>query len=98
MKIMWTKEGLDRLRDIKRYIAQNNPDRATLFIQKIIDRTEILINNPQIDRIVPEIARPDIRELIFKNYRIVYRTKNDSIEILTVFEGHMLLNVLELGD
>jgi addiction module RelE/StbE family toxin len=98
MKIMWTNEALARLRDIKRYIAQNNPDRATLFIQKIIDRTEILITSPQIGRIVPEISRPDIRELIFKNYRIVYRIKNDFIEILTVFEGHRLFNIIELTD
>lgn len=95
---MWTNEALARLRDIKRYIAQNNPDRATLFIQKIIDRTEILITSPQIGRIVPEISRPDIRELIFKNYRIVYRIKNDFIEILTVFEGHRLFNIIELTD
>ncbi|MBN2356679.1 type II toxin-antitoxin system RelE/ParE family toxin [candidate division KSB1 bacterium] len=96
MKIMWTDEALARLREIRRYIAQNNPERATLFIQKIIDRTEILINSPQIGRMVPEISRPDIRELIYKNFRIVYRIKNDSIEILTVFEGHMLLNIIEL--
>ncbi len=95
---MWTNEALAILRDIKRYIAQNNPDRATLFIRKIIDRTEILITSPQIGRIVPEISRPDIRELIFKNYRIVYRIKNDFIEILTVFEGHRLFNIIELTD
>lgn len=97
MKIMWTNEALARLRDIKKYIAQNNPDRARLFIQKIIDRTDILISNPQIGRVVPEISRPEIRELLFKNYRIVYRVKKDYIEILTVFEGHSLLNSIELN-
>lgn len=92
MKIIWTDESLARLRDIKKYFAQNNPDRARQFIQKIIDRTDILISNPQIGRVVPEISRPEIRELFFKNYRIVYRVKKDHIEILTVFEGHSLLN------
>jgi len=94
---MWTNEALARLRDIKKYIAQNNPDRARLFIQKIIDRTDILISNHQIGRVVPEISRPEIRELLFKNYRIVYRVKKDYIEILTVFEGHSLLNSIELN-
>jgi len=98
MKIMWTNEALARLRDIKKYIAQNNPDRARQFIQKIIDRTDILISNPQIGRVVPEVSRPEIRELLLKNYRIVYRVKKDCIEILTVFEGHCLLNGFELND
>ena len=94
---MWTNEALARLRDIKKYIVQNNPDRARLFIQKIIDRTDILISNPQIGRVVPEISRPEIRELLFKNYRIVHRVKKDYIEILTVFEGHSLLNNIEFN-
>jgi len=33
----------------------------------------------------------NIRELLHKNYRIVYLVKKSSIEILTVFEGHQLL-------
>lgn len=98
MKIMWTNEALTRLRDIKTYNAHNNPDRARLLIQKIIDRTDIIISNPQIGRVVSEISRPDIRELLFHNYRIVYRVKRDYIEILTVFEGHRLLNNSELND
>ncbi len=95
---MWTNEALARLREIKKYIAQNNPDRARLFIKKIIDRTDILSSNPQIGRVVPEISRPEIRELLFKNYRIVYRIKKDYIEILTVFEGNRLLNSIDLND
>jgi toxin ParE1/3/4 len=46
-------------------------------------------------RMVPETANPTIRELIFKDYRIVHRLLNDRIEILTVFEGHRLLRIEE---
>jgi toxin ParE1/3/4 len=42
---------------------------------------------------VPEISNPDIRELIYRRYRIVYRFKGDVLEILTVFEGHRLLRL-----
>jgi plasmid stabilization system protein ParE len=47
-------------------------------------------------RVVPEIANPDIRELIFKKYRIVYRLNENCIEILTVFEGHRLFRIDEI--
>jgi plasmid stabilization system protein ParE len=46
---------------------------------------------------VPEIAHPHIRELLFKKYRIVYRIRKKSIEILTVFEGHRLLRLDEIN-
>ncbi|MBN1186837.1 MAG: type II toxin-antitoxin system RelE/ParE family toxin [Bacteroidales bacterium] len=95
---MWTNEALTRLREIKKYIAQDKPERAVLFIKKIIDQAETLASNPHISRVVPEISRPDIRELIFNRYRIVYRIKEESIEILTVFEGHMLFNMDELSN
>ena len=41
---------------------------------------------------VPEIGDPIIREAILGNYRLVYRLKRDSIELLTVFHGSRLFN------
>jgi len=49
-----------------------------------------------IGRMVPEILNPLIRELIVKNYRIIYRLKKTNIEILTVHEGHRLLRLDEI--
>jgi len=42
--------------------------------------------------VVPELSFEQIRELIYKNYRIVYLVKKNSIEVLTIFEGHQLLD------
>jgi hypothetical protein len=39
---------------------------------------------------VPELQREDVREVIEGNYRIVYMITKDSMEVLTVFEGHHL--------
>jgi plasmid stabilization system protein ParE len=52
-----------------------------------------LEDNPNAGRMVPEISNPDIRELIFQKYRVVYKLKGKQIEILTVFEGHKLLQI-----
>jgi len=97
MKIIWTKEALKRLIEIEDYISKDSPERAAMFVDNIVDHAELLSNNPQLGRVVPETANPIIRELIFKKYRIVYRLKKDIIEILTVFEGHMLLRIDEAG-
>ena len=64
---------------------------------ELIDHAEsVLPDNPRCGRVVPEIGSSDIRELIFRGYRIVYRVTGDALEILTVFEGHRLLRVNEL--
>jgi len=45
---------------------------------------------PYSGRQVPELNRDDLREVFLGNYRIVYRIFPDSIEVLTIFEGHRL--------
>lgn len=38
-----------------------------------IERAVSITQNPEIGRIVPEISNPNIKEIILKNYRIVYK-------------------------
>ncbi len=94
--LVWSKESLARLQEIEDFIAEDNPKAALEFISKIINRAETITLHPKKGRIVPEIAVENIRELIYKNYRIVYLIKEKAIVILTVFEGHKLLNEEDL--
>ncbi len=59
-------------------------------------KRESIAQNPHKGRIVPEISNPEIRELIVKNYRTVYRVQEEEIVIFSVFEGHKLLRIDEL--
>lgn len=91
MKIRWTHEALERLIEIEDYISKDSPGRAIQFVEQLIEHAELLSDKPRMGRTVSELASPDMRELLFKKYRIVYRVKANYIEILTVFEGHRLL-------
>ena len=93
--MIWTQEALERLIEIEDYISKDSGERAAKFINQLIEHAELLSENPLSGRVVPEIVNPAIRELLFKKYRIVYRLNKDSVEILTVFEGHMLLRIDE---
>jgi toxin ParE1/3/4 len=95
MKIKWSHEALERLIEIEEYISKDSPGRAIKFIDQLIEHAELLSDKPLTGRIVPELSNPDIRELILKKYRIVYRHEKKHIIILTVFEGHRLLRVAE---
>ncbi|MEW5844327.1 MAG: type II toxin-antitoxin system RelE/ParE family toxin [Bacteroidota bacterium] len=96
MKIFWTKEALLRLQEIEEYISRDNPVTAIEFVDKLISVAEVIVDYPEKDRIVPELSIEKIREVLHKNYRIVYLTKKNSIDILTVFEGHQLLKKEEI--
>jgi toxin ParE1/3/4 len=97
MPIIWTQEALGKIIEIEDYIARGNPERAVKFVDQLIEHAESLLNNPLAGRVVPEIANPDIRELIFNKYRIVYRLNKKRLEILTIFEGHRLLRIDEIN-
>ena len=84
MTVIWTREALEKLNEIEE------------FINYLIEHAESIAQNPNIGRTVPEILNPQIREVIVKKYRIVYRIKEEKIVILTVFEGHRLLRIDEL--
>jgi addiction module RelE/StbE family toxin len=96
MKLVWTKEALLRLQEVEEYISRDNQIVAADFIDKLISLAETIVDNPKKGRVVPELTLENIRELLYKNYRIVYLVKKSSVEVLTVFEGHQLLKKEEI--
>jgi plasmid stabilization system protein ParE len=50
---------------------------------------------PRSGRVVPEVGRDAIREIIVQHYRVVYRLRTNEVEILTVHHGARLLRELD---
>ena len=88
-RITWSPVSRDDLREIVRFIALDNPERAEAFGFRLIARTEQLQEFPESGRRVPEHNDPTIRELILRPYRIVYRLDHErkSVEIVRVWHG-----------
>lgn len=97
MKVEWSPLALDRVSDIARYIAKDNPDAAERWVNELFDAVERLVDFPHSGRIVPEVGVRRIREVIFGAYRVIYSVK-DKVEILTVRRGSQLLDVSEIDD
>ena len=97
MKVEWSPLALDRVTDIARYIAKDNPYAAERWVNELFDAVERLADFPESGRVVPEIGVRRIRELIFGAYRVIYTVK-DKVEILTVRRGSQLLDVSEIDD
>jgi toxin ParE1/3/4 len=77
------------LADIVRYITQHNPDAAARLGFELITRTEILANFPELGRRVPEFNKTDLREIICRSYRIIYRLvpKDQQIQVVRFWHG-----------
>ena len=96
MKVSWSPESLNRLIEIEAFIAEDNASKAIEFTDYIVSKSSIIMENPEIGRVVPEFSDPKLRELILKGYRMVYRIGENRIEILTVFEGHRQIRKSEI--
>jgi toxin ParE1/3/4 len=91
VKIEWSPASIKNLENITEFISQNSPLYAPVFIRKIISSVERLKDFPLSGRIVPEFNANDLREIIFHNYRIIYRLKENLIEIVLVTHGSKLI-------
>ena len=91
MNVYWTENAIEHLANIYEYIALNSPTYAKGMVDRITRRSSQIAHSPLSGRMVPEYQAPDIRELIEKPYRIIYRIKQDQIDVLAVIHGARLL-------
>src|SRR5207302_9971653 len=85
--VVWSQKAKDNLLEIRRLIAQDSPKTAQKFIKRLKASTIRLGLFPESGWIVEEFDIPIIREILFGDYRIVYRYDGTRIEILKVHHG-----------
>jgi toxin ParE1/3/4 len=96
MNIVWSPLALDRASEIAGYIAQDKPSAAEKWVKTVFSKVAQLKTSPEIGRVVPEIKNDQFRELIYGNYRIVYRIEAEQISILTIRHGKQILPIKEI--
>ena len=85
------------LRDIVRYISVDSPARAVSFGQFLITQAKKLGQFPQMGRMVPEFDKPDIREIVVRSYRVIYRVDDGDCRIEIVRFWHAARGTPEIG-
>ena len=96
MKIIWSPLAIDRSSEIASYIAQDKPSAADKWINTVFSKVEQLKSSPEIGRIVPELNNTQFREILYGNYRIIYRIGKNQISILTIRHGKQILPIDEI--
>ena len=94
-KLGWSPQALRDLESIRDYIAAGSPRYAALVVERIVRGVERLGSFPESGRVVPERNDPEIREVIVRPYRVVYRLRPGVVEIATVFRASRMLPELK---
>jgi len=96
MKIVWSPLAIDRASEIAEYIPIDKPSAADKWINSIFSKVKHLESSPKSGRVVHEIGNDQFRELIYGNYRIVYRVEKKQVSILTIRHGKQILPIEEI--
>jgi len=82
--VVWTETALEHLAGIKQYISQTSALYAELVVRRILGRGKRLEAFPESGRMVPEVGRPEIREVIEAPYRVIYPFTAQRVEVVAV--------------
>jgi toxin ParE1/3/4 len=85
VEIKWNKSALQDLEEIGEYISLDSVSNAKKYVTTLYEKAGLLQKQPYLGRVVPEFDLQHLRELIFENYRIIYRLNTASIvEVLMI--------------
>lgn len=93
VEIIWTRNALDDVDNCAEYIAIDSEQYAKLFVARVLQKVKILASNSMAGRVVPELNKSNIRELIFGNYRIIYKIDAKKVHILSVYHSARILDL-----
>jgi len=93
VEIRWSPIATDDYESIIRYYEKTAPKFAQNFAKKIIFIIENLFQFPKMGRLVPELENIEIREIIYRNFRIIYRLQENFLEIARIIHGSHILKI-----
>lgn len=88
-EIVWSPQAIEDIVSIKSFISQDSPHYAEVVARKLVAAVDHLTSFPESGRVVPEFGDPALREVLWRNYRIVYQLGDVSLKIVTVFHGSL---------
>ena len=92
LKITFARSALSDLEKVfEFYNEQKIPDVGERLVKKVFEDIELLSEQPDMGRRVPEFDLKFLRELIRPPFRIVYRRDIDKTRVVRVWRSERLL-------
>ena len=81
MRVTWSPPEDGQVDDAVAFIAADTPSAVLELLERLLGRVKSLADYPDSGRMVPETQREDIREILVRAYRVMYRRRDDVVEI-----------------
>jgi len=88
--LRWTEHVAD-IRAIREFIERDSPRYGRLVAERLVESTSRIELFRKAGRVVPEVGREDLREIIVGKYRVICRLEAEAAALLTVFRSSRLL-------
>lgn len=99
VKVNWSKQAMEDIHRIKEYYVSFSESYGFKLVDQIFEKELLISSHPEIGRIVPEVNNKNLREIIFKNFRIIYAIfDSHRISVLTVHESSRPLSSISIFD
>jgi len=99
MKVVWSGDAAWALVALETRLAQRySSDKAARIVEELVRRVDRLAEHPQLGRVVPEYGQWQLRELVDRWNRVLYRLRSDAVEVVTIVPTRMPLDERDAGD
>lgn len=86
-RLTWSLRAAADLEAIRDFIAQDSPRHAIVFVQRLVAFIGTIPKQPLLGSVVQEYKVPNLRERVFKGYRVIYRVADDRVQIVSLVHG-----------
>jgi toxin ParE1/3/4 len=86
-KVAWAESASDDLAEVASYIAKDSEFYAAAIVRELIEAARSLDLFAERGRVVPEYRDPSIRELLVRDYRLVYEVGEVTVHVLRIVHG-----------
>jgi plasmid stabilization system protein ParE len=84
VRVVWSRQASEQITRVFACFAAERPAVALRWLERVLERVESLAAFPDQGRLVPELQRSDMRELLIHPYRVVYRRDESEVIVVTV--------------
>jgi plasmid stabilization system protein ParE len=84
VRLVWSQLADRQVEEVLAWIVADDVAAARRWLEELLERVEALCRFPDAGRVVPELGRDEIRELLVGAYRVIYRRREEAVEIALV--------------
>jgi toxin ParE1/3/4 len=91
VKVVWSPLARDQVAQAFDAIAAERAEAASRWFETLLSKTGALESFPDMGRMVLEVGRPSVREVLVAPYRLIYRRDTHQVVILALHHWRRIL-------